>query len=989
VPRTCLLVDDSEDFLDSATQLLTLEGMQVVGQAFCGAEGLRLSAALRPDIVLVDVELGTEDGLEVAAELVKAGTAGHVILISLRDRYELSAPGPDGVGLAFMRKDTLGARAIENLIAGDEHCDLSTRSPALGGGMSDIAEFIRLQAVLRDSARLMLDDDASPESMQALVGVAAALVGLDGATCILPGDHHGDSDSAVANEDPTDCSVDGVPITAPIVVGGATWGTLRVSSVTAESPAVALTRLTDAAQLTAEAITYAQAEAELHVLTASQSAMRRIGAIVAQGAEPQSVFVAVGAEAAQILGVKAVSVIRYHPETATLTKLYGTHGRRSAVPDGTTWPLAECPEGVIAVETGGPSRVDDWTVIPGPRAAAHLALGYGQAVAAPIMVDGTIWGLLGAYGEADETLPLNCEQHLADIATLMVTAISNAQARGLAESQGALRRVATVVAQGAEPQAVFTSIAVEAAHMLKVGAVSLIRYDAETQMLTKIYGTHGQRSPVQDGATWPLAECPEGIIAIETCGPARVDDWTVIPGPTAAAHRDQGFGTAVAAPIMVDGAIWGLLAAYGEAAEVLPSDSEQNLADFTQLIATAIANAQVRDELRALAERQGEALRRVATLVAQQASSNTIFNAVADEASRALDVDRVEVGRCHDDGSVTLLGSTARPGRPSGSDFSASGHEAVKLVMASGRTARMDDWSTLSGPVAQAVRREGYTSVVSAPIRVDGSLWGTIVVLNADELPRDAETRLTDFTHLVASSISNVHARDNLVASRARVVSASDDTRRRIERNLHDGVQQRMVALAFSLRALRTRFSLPPEAQCGLDEIARGLDGVLEEVRIFSQGLHPALLSRSGLNPALRELARRSPIVVELDVCAQRFTEPIETAVYYVVSEALSNAAKHSHASAVSVVVNADDATVRARVADDGTGGAVLDLGSGLIGLIDRVEALGGSLTLDSPPGDGTTIAIELPASPPTPPAHMLASVRTANKHPALPNIAP
>jgi signal transduction histidine kinase len=271
---------------------------------------------------------------------------------------------------------------------------------------------------------------------------------------------------------------------------------------------------------------------------------------------------------------------------------------------------------------------------------------------------------------------------------------------------------------------------------------------------------------------------------------------------------------------------------------------------------------------------------------------------------------------------------------------------------------------------------------VSAPIWVDGSLWGAIVALNSEELPSDAEARLTDFTHLVASSISNVHARDNLVASRARVVSASDDTRRRIERNLHDGVQQRMVALALTLRALRARFPLPTEAESGLDEIARGLDGVLEEVRIFSQGLHPAVLSRAGLRPALRELARRSPIVVDLKVCALRFAEPIETGVYYVVSEALGNAAKHSGASIVTVVVNADEAAVRASVADNGTGGAVLDRGSGLIGLIDRVEALGGHLTLDSPVGGGTTISIDLPLnSPPRALIHRLDRSPMAPKH--------
>jgi len=207
-----------------------------------------------------------------------------------------------------------------------------------------------------------------------------------------------------------------------------------------------------------------------------------------------------------------------------------------------------------------------------------------------------------------------------------------------------------------------------------------------------------------------------------------------------------------------------------------------------------------------------------------------------------------------------------------------------------------------------------------------------------------------------------VHARDSLIASRARIVTASDDTRRRIERNLHDGIQQRVVALGLGLRAVRVRFPMPREAEEGLDEVARNLDSVLEEIRVFSQGLHPALLSRSGLGPALRDLARRSPIPVELDVTGdRRLPEPVETAVFYVVSEALANAAKHSEASYVAVTVASDAGSVRAQVVDDGVGGATVADGSGLIGLVDRVEALGGRFALDSPAGQGTAISLELP----------------------------
>lgn len=285
--------------------------------------------------------------------------------------------------------------------------------------------------------------------------------------------------------------------------------------------------------------------------------------------------------------------------------------------------------------------------------------------------------------------------------------------------------------------------------------------------------------------------------------------------------------------------------------------------------------------------------------------------------------------------------------------------------MAAGRAARVDDWMPGTTPDAAAASGDAFRSAVGAPIMVEGALWGVIVVLAGEILPDDTETRLTDFTHLVASSISNVQARNNLIASRARVVSASDETRRRIERNLHDGIQQRVVSLALSLRAVRARFSLPGEVQAGLDEVARDLEDVLEEIRVFSQGLHPALLARSGLGPSLRALARRSPIPVSLEVTAgRRLPEPVEIAVYYVVSEALANATKHSRAAEVCVTVASDGAEVRATVADDGVGGAALGRSSGLIGLVDRVEALGGRFALESPAGRGTRISIELPLAP-------------------------
>jgi len=205
--------------------------------------------------------------------------------------------------------------------------------------------------------------------------------------------------------------------------------------------------------------------------------------------------------------------------------------------------------------------------------------------------------------------------------------------------------------------------------------------------------------------------------------------------------------------------------------------------------------------------------------------------------------------------------------------------------------------------------------------------------------------------------------RSELIASRARIVAAGDEARRRIERNLHDGTQQRLVALGLDVQTVRD--SIPADqrdARSGLERIRNELEAVLEDVRELSHGLHPALLSQAGLGPSLRALARRSPIPVKLDVgVSERPSESTETAVYYAISEALANAAKHARASEVSVVLTTSGSEIRAIIEDDGRGGAEVSAGSGLVGLIDRIEALGGRFALDSPPGHGTRISIEMP----------------------------
>jgi signal transduction histidine kinase len=290
------------------------------------------------------------------------------------------------------------------------------------------------------------------------------------------------------------------------------------------------------------------------------------------------------------------------------------------------------------------------------------------------------------------------------------------------------------------------------------------------------------------------------------------------------------------------------------------------------------------------------------------------------------------------------------------------GRNIPTLVFETGRPARIDLDADGSGPLAVALRARGVRWSVGTPIVVEGRVWGLMAAGSIVEqhLLRDTEERLAQFTELVATAIANAESRAELAASRARIVAAADETRRRIHRDLHDGIQQRLVSLMLELRSAEAAEPGEPRAQ--LARTAQGLDEVLEELREIARGIHPAILARGGLEQALSTLARRSAIPVQLDVRAKRRPpEHVEVAAYYAVSEALTNAAKHAHASVVNVELDTRDAILQLAIRDDGVGGADPERGSGLVGLRDRIEALGGTLTVSSPTGNGTTLLIEIP----------------------------
>ncbi|MEU7875710.1 DUF4118 domain-containing protein [Dactylosporangium sp. NPDC049140] len=389
------------------------------------------------------------------------------------------------------------------------------------------------------------------------------------------------------------------------------------------------------------------------------------------------------------------------------------------------------------------------------------------------------------------------------------------------------------------------------------------------------------------------------------------------------------------------------------------------------LLQAATEREAMANSLRELATEQAS-LRRVALLVAHGAAPADVAAAVAAETASLLAADATRLLRHEVPGTVSVIGEYSKPGIDSllGRRFAVGGG-ITELVMRTGRPARVDSYDNRGGPLADLARKEGFHASVAAPIMVEGRGWGALVVLwfRREPAPPGTEERLAEFAEIVGTAVANTENRAELDASRTRIILATDEARRRIERDLHDGVQQRLVSLGLELRAAET--SVPSGLdglKARLGRTAEGLANAFKDLQEISRGLHPAILSQGGLMPALRTLARRSPVPATINSGPKRqLPSCVEVAAYYVVSEALTNVAKHAKASKVDVDVDitADGHTAREvlvlSVRDDGVGGADPALGSGLVGLVDRVEAFGGHLQVSSPPGAGTIMVATLP----------------------------
>ena len=544
----------------------------------------------------------------------------------------------------------------------------------------------------------------------------------------------------------------------------------------------------------------------------------------------------------------------------------------------------------------------------------------------------------------------------------------------LAEQQAALRRVATLVAEGANPSDVLDAVAEEMGQCLKVAGAAVSRYEEDSVAMVAVAPVPPEvKDMVPLGKRFPLEGDNVHTRVIRTGRAARMDNYNDATGAGAEQMRELGVKSIVAVPILVGARVWGAATA-GSVGDPMPSDTETRMSDFADLVATAIANAAARAELQASRDSLGvlaaqqAALRRVATLVAREVDPSEVFSAVAEEMARCLDVQESEVVRYECSDATIVMASYTLPGfgHPRvGECLTLEGDNIAARVLHTGRTARMDSYEDAAGSLAARNRELGLRSRVGSPIVVGGDLWGLAVVgsSRAEPLPPDTEERITDFAELVATAIAAAATRAELVASRARMVAAADDARRRLERDLHDGAQQRLIGLGLKLRAAEAAVS--PEQSDLKNELSEAISeliGVSSELQEISRGIHPAILSQGGLAPALDTLALRSAVPVDLDVAINRpLSDPVEVAAYYAVAEALTNAAKHARASQVTVRAQTTVCAFHLSICDDGIGGADPLRGSGLIGLRDRIEAIGGQLHFTSHPGSGTDIEIAVP----------------------------
>jgi signal transduction histidine kinase len=528
----------------------------------------------------------------------------------------------------------------------------------------------------------------------------------------------------------------------------------------------------------------------------------------------------------------------------------------------------------------------------------------------------------------------------------------NADAALTGADHAALGRIAALVAGGAAEEVLFTAASEEIGRLVGADRTWLVRFDPDAAV---VVATLGAPPPGDD--RWPLTR---DLRRLRDAGQGLRFDLTSASAQFPEGLASDGLRHAVGVPIVVHGRVWGAAIAAVQRDELFSEETEARMTLLGRLLATPLAGAQHRVDFERLAEEQAS-LRRVAALVERRVEPEAVFAAVTTEAA-TLFGQPASLLRYEEEGVYTIRAMSDGPLGIGLRVVYDPGCIAWR-VKRSGTCERIDDYDEV--PTAKFAHEIGLRAIVGAPINVDGALWGVLCSMGFDgPCPVGTEVTLAQFASLSAAALANATTRPELSASRARVVAAADESRRRLQRDVHDGAQQRLVQTVMTLKLARR--ALGADAQAGLelvDEALRHAEQATTELREVVRGILPAALARGGLEAGLRSLVADLPLPVDIVVAVPRLAPALETTAYFVVTEGLTNVVKHAHASYARVTAVMDGDAMEITVSDDGVGGADSAAGSGLMGLRDRVAAREGTLEIDSPPGEGTTLRIRLPAS--------------------------
>jgi PAS domain S-box-containing protein len=762
-------------------------------------------------------------------------------------------------------------------------------------------------------------------------------------------------------------------VATPVVVDDRLWGAMVIGTAGAGPlPPDTEVRVAQFTELMATAIANTESHARAELLADEQAALRRVATLVAQGVEADELFAAVTNEFAGLFpGVPSFTpnIVRFDPGPEFV--LVGTSAPEAEPPLGWRWPPTDAFASTRVWRTGCSAYVDatELDAHSGSEVESLRRLGFLYQAGSPIVVEGQLWGALTI--DSGLPLPPDSGARLERFTEVIATAIANIESREelseLADEQAALSRVATLVAEGVEPAALFAAVTKEVERLFFEVSPSvlpsIIRFDPGPEFV--LVGTSKDQLKLPLGSHWGLKDLYASTRVFLSGASVRVEAAEVLTarGPDSELLQEQGFLYQIGSPIMVEGQLWGAMTI--NSTDELPPDTEKRLEKFTELVATAIANSESRAGLRRLALEQA-GLRRVATLVAQGAPPSDVFDAVIAEVAAFIGADNMVLSRYEDEREATVLAHRGPMADrvPAGTRVKLDGDNIHSRIRPTRRPARMEQWDRAHGTIAGIANEVGVRAAVGVPVLVEGELWGVMVAswTTVDSAPTDAESRMAKFVDLLETAIANADTRDQLKASRVRLLTEADDARRRVVRDLHDGAQQRLVHSIIRLKlAQRALGGTDTSAASLLDEALAQAEQANVELRELAHGILPSVLTRGGLRAGVDTVVSRIDLPVEIvDITAERFAAEIEASAYFIIAEALTNVVKHAQATSAEVKAWVEHGELRLQIVDDGVGGAD-PTGHGLVGLSDRATALGGSFGVGVSPSGGTFVLATFP----------------------------